>query len=149
MANATPRQVREAIAASIKADLVTSQDLIDDVFEYIKADLGSLISLICITTRSTNVEKLTASGWDQPYQFDIILFVKRGDPSKTTGYTEEAAEDKLNDCQNAILEWIKANTANQALWRDLSQVGLAEVMPVKDVNAKNYFGQAFTVNVIA
>ena len=149
MANATPKQVREAIAASIKADLVTSQALIDNVFEYIKADLGTLISLICITTRSTNVVPLTASGWEQPYQFHIMLFVKRRDPSKTSGYTEEAAEDKLNDCQNAILEWIKTNMANQTLWRDLSQTGLAEVMPVKDVNAKNYFGQAFTVNVIA
>lgn len=149
MANATPQQVKDAITASIKADLVTSQGLIDAVFGYSKFDLGNLTSLICIESGLTGLEKLTASEWDQPYGWDIMLFVRRGDPKLTSGYTEEAASDKLSACQNAIIEWIKANTANQALWRDLSISGIAVVMPVVDISTTNYFGQTFPIVTIA
>lgn len=149
MANATPQQVADALEASLIADLVTSQGLIDAVYGYIKADFGEDVAFICVQILSTDVQKLMVDAWDQPYGFDIRLFVKRGDPSKSTGWTEEAADTKLKACQNAIIEWIKANMGTQALWRDLSQSTSAVVKTTKDVNATNYFSQSFNIEVIA
>lgn len=126
---ATRKAARETLTAILTAEMTTCEE----VNGYFKSDPAGQSPVLCLHSLGTMAVPFTAKGSRPTYNFDVIVYVRRGG----TGITEAEAEDTLDDVAHQLYEAVEANRKNIA-WQSLTYLDRSEAVPV-DVGGVPYW----------
>ena len=121
MATATRKAVRQQLATLLTAELVTAQSLVQAVYSYRIGDFQGQSPVVVVSSGGSQRIPLTFEGTKPTYQILVHVFVVYSTEDGT--WTEEDAENALDDIEEAISGVIAANDALDNYWISLGVNG--------------------------
>lgn len=131
------KTVRQALAAGLSAALVhtTPGDgkPIDALYRYRISKIEKNFVIVVTSAPADRKKQAQPTRVASFIQLEIVIFTIYS----TTNFTEEDSEDKADDLEKAVGDWIEDNDTTDD-WEELQQSGPSEYDVVTLVNGKTY-----------
>ncbi len=112
--------VRDAFATLLSTRLVTTDAIVQAVYNYRKGDLAGLSPVVCVSSAGSRRERIDFTGTRQNIvRLTVHVFVVYAD----TGWTEAQAEDRLDAIEAAIADVVDANSGPGSDWLTMDYDG--------------------------
>lgn len=122
--------VRDKLAELLEDDLVTTEEIVEEVFNRKVDDPQGKSPIVCVLSAGTGRPPNTFGSHGALFYFEIQTWVLYADPDATPVWTEALAEDRLDLIEKEVGEVIEENTAVSGYWDDLDYDGRSTVADV-------------------
>jgi hypothetical protein len=134
----TRKACRKHLTTLLSAGVSTAQEVIP----YQKAELSGVSPVVmCVSAGS---DRQPARAFHDSFFLGIMVFVLHSDPE--SGWTEEDAEDALDDIEAEITAVIQANAREENYWESLEHDGTSAVDRI-NISGEFYLYEAHSVHV--
>lgn len=135
------KALRNAVVSAMSADLVPP---FKAVYGYEPEDLREFPVLIVV---SNGTQRLPIGQGVTTFlnRFVLLARIVSLAPRKEINWTSQQAEDKLDDLETALLEWVQQHMYNQPGWQVLRPAGVSRIMPMRLVNGTPVWVEAITL----
>lgn len=137
------KTVRKELAALLSNDLVGSGKLAQAVYAYRVGDFEGQSPVVVVSSGGTLRQPWTMQGTMPVYHLEVDIFVLYANEAGT--WTEENAEDRLDDIEQAIAEVIEKHQVNQC-WDALTQTEMSERTDL-EIGGVEYIHEMMVVEV--
>ena len=135
---------RDALAALLNTRLVDSDETVQIVYNYRKGDLGGQTPAVCVSSSGSRRAKVDFSGDRENIIYLMVhVFVLYSDQSD---WTEDDAEDRLDDIEAAIADVIDENSSATDDWQWIDYGGRSDRMDV-NLGGHEYIMEAIPIEV--
>lgn len=139
----TRKIVRKAIGSKLEADLVGENLPAAAFAAYTKTDFDGASPVITLASSGSGLPPMTPEGSSQTFYYEInTLIIRPNQTEISSGYTEEDAEDSLDDIYNEIREWIAFNRTDKntnKVWQYIAIAARSNIIPIVDDGGRGYF----------
>lgn len=132
---ANRKTVRRAVASNLSTALTTAQV----VYNHMKGDFSGQSPVVRVMSVGSERKRFTAEGDRARFVLNIQLWVLYSD--KHSGWTEEEAEDALDDLEHEVATWVVANRTTDE-WKDL------EFLSVSNIQTAMFSGNPYLIEDI-
>jgi hypothetical protein len=138
------KTLRQALASAMTTDLVGPTHAAQKLYRYKKSKFDAETTHLIVLTsgpadRSRQAQPTRAHSL---IEMEIWIFVLYS----ADGWTEEQSEDKRDDMEKEISDWILDNADNSELWQGLRIVGQTEP-DEQPIGGKTYRTEVITVEL--
>jgi len=133
-ANAKNRQaVRDAVAAGLNTALVAGgTGIVTAVYGYHKGDIKGESPVVLVMSRG--MDRMQWGQGTQKYRsqvyLEVLVFVADAETLQTPTWTDQAVEDRLDEIEKEIADWVADNRAMTGVYAYLEHNGQSEVFAV-------------------
>lgn len=140
------KTVRQALAAAMQTDLVGAGHAAQKLYRYKPAKFDNETTHIIIVTSApvTRIRQAEPTTVHSLVDLDIWTLVLFADEAQS--WTAEQSEDKRDDMEKEISDWLMDHADNSSLWEGLQLNGATET-DEKVVGGKMYRTEVFPVRL--
>jgi hypothetical protein len=137
---ASRKTSRELLASLLTTGVTAAQA----VYAYQVGDFGQLSPVLRVLSLGAARPSLTAEGNQSVFLLEVQVFVVNVDPD--SGWTEQNAEDKLDEVEQQIADVIEDNDSNNGTWNALEHAERSAVTKAV-VGGETYLMESIPVAV--
>ena len=125
----TRKQIRQQLATDLATALEGAGNPVEEVYNHLKGAFDESPAL-CIASVSIDQESIRFGSDDDTdaaqYGYELIVFVNR---MPNAVYTEEKAEDMLDEMAQGLFDFIESNAVKDGWWQNLQRNGPSTTVP--------------------
>lgn len=125
MAIKTRKEIRQHIATLLQTALTGSGNPAQQVYNHFRSAFDES-PVVCVVSAQIDQSALAFATDEAFYGYEILVFVDR-DPD--ANYTEEDAENKLDEIAQSLFSWIETNARLASYWQHLRRNGNSQITP--------------------
>lgn len=134
---------RKSLRAALRSFLASNVSSAQAVYAYGKSKFDGQSPVICITSAASERERITMQGSSLAATLDIHTFVIHRSPDDS--WTEENAEDALDDIEQQIAQAIDLQPTRAGAWGLLKYAGPSDAREVLKIEGVDYLHEVITV----
>lgn len=138
---ASRKEVRQHLAQELQDWL---GDLVQAVYDHKVGDLAGQSPVVVVLSLGSERERETYRGWLARFYFSVQVWVLYA----SGGWTEADAEDRLDEIEMAIAEYVNLNQREIGFWEALSFEGRSEALEVTPLGGEPYLVERFTLSAL-
>lgn len=143
MITTSRKDAREHLASQLEGVLVGTGLPAQAIYSYQVGDFQGQSPVVVVSSGGSLRERLSFQGMKPKYTFTIHVFVLYADEAGT--WTEQDAEDALDDIEEIIAGWVASNQKSP-YWEAVSFDAPSQTSSVM-VGGKEYRTEVFTVRL--
>lgn len=150
MAYRTRKEVRKALGQAIATDLAGTNLPLADFSTYHKGDFEGASPVGTISSGGGEPVPFTTLGSKDRYYYLVSMLVIRPIQEELTSYSEEDAEDALDDAYDEFRQWVENNrrdNSGEGMWNWVEIEGRSTITPVTDAGGRGYFMETIPISV--
>lgn len=136
--SASRKAARQALGALLSAAATSAQA----VYRYQKGDWKGISPIVAITSAGSERQRMTMQGSRAVFSFDVHVFVLY----KATGWTEEQAEDALDDIEQQVCTAVDANPRT-AHWASIAYADATQARDTVIIGGATYLHEVIPLQV--
>lgn len=138
------KALRQALRTLLAAEVTSAQA----VYGYQKARLAGQTPIVAITSASSERERFTMAGSTLAAVFDVHTFVLHSNGATgATTWTEEDAENMLDDLEQQIAQACDRNPVKANGWARLAYKGATDARDLVKIEGVDYLHETITVEM--
>lgn len=150
MAYRTRKEVRKAVGQKIGTDLAGTSLPLSAFSNHHKTDFGGASPVGTISSGGGQPESFTTQGSRDHYYYIVSMLVIRPIQEELASYSEENAEDALDNAYDEFRQWVDVNrkdTSVDKMWNWIEIEGRSNVIPITDAGGRGYFMETIPIRV--
>ena len=136
------KSLRQALRTLLKAEVTSAQE----VYAYQKARIYGQSPVVAITSAGSERERFTMQGSRLAATFDVHVFVLHSDGATAT-WTEEDAENTLDDLEQQIAQACDRNPVKVNGWGRLAYAGASDARNLTKIEGVDYLHEIITLEM--
>lgn len=137
------KTLRQALRTLLYAEVTSAQA----VYGYQKARLAGQSPVVAITSAASERERFTMAGSRLAAAFEVHTFVLHSDGAAGGTYTEEDAENLLDDIEQQIAAAVDKNPVKAGKWGRLAYGGATDARDLVKIEGVDYLHEVITIEM--